>query len=164
MWTELFFFISHQAVPAQGSKKTMVTAQFLFFCPQGFRRLKKKELVEGHLVMQQSCGCVGVTSVWLMIYSENLEELIQNEIPYLLTLCGPAFISRMGDISGTIAATVERFCLSAPKNCGCDIKLLVPALYWTLSALKNCLSLDTCPYLMFYLSIVCMVHLYSPQP
>lgn len=79
--------------------------------------------------MQQSCGCAGVTPVWLMIYSENLEKLIQNEIPYLLTLCGPAFIYGMGDISGTIAATMEQFCLSAPKNCGCDSKLLVPALY-----------------------------------
>lgn len=64
-----------------------------------------------------------------MIYSENLEMLTQNEVPYLLTSCSPAFSSRMGDLSGTIATTVEQFCLSAPKNGGCDIKLLVPVLY-----------------------------------
>lgn len=79
--------------------------------------------------MQQSCGCVGMSPEWLMIYSENLKKLTQNEMPYLLTLCDPAFSSRMGDLSGTIATTVEQFCFSTPKNGGCDIKLLVPVLY-----------------------------------
>lgn len=27
--------------------------------------------------MQQSCGYVGVTPVWLIIYSQNLEKLIK---------------------------------------------------------------------------------------
>lgn len=89
--------------------------------------------------MQQSCGYVGVTPVWLVIYSQNVEKLNQNEIPYLLTLCGPASTSRMGDLSGTIATTVEQFCLSAPKNGGCDIKLLLPVLYLTPRVLKNSL-------------------------
>lgn len=95
MWTKLFFFISHQTIPVQcwlSSKKTMVMAKFLFFCPHSFTRWKKNNLSLGSWSYNSPVGIVlawPLCGSWYTLQPER--SLVQYGIPYLLTLCGPAF-------------------------------------------------------------------------
>lgn len=103
------FFISRQTIPVEGwwsSKKTMVIAKLLFFCTRGFTRWRKENSLRGTL----SCNLPeGIVLVWPLCGSQYTLQpgrtLVQYEISYLLTVCGPVFIHSgrpLGDLSSQL--------------------------------------------------------------
>lgn len=141
MWTKLFFFISHQTIPVQcwlSSKKTMVMAKFLFFCPHSFTRWKKNNLSLGSWSYNSPVGIVlawPLCGSWYTLQPER--SLVQCGIPYLLTLCGPAFTHSRRPLRDLSSQLWGQFCTSVPKDCGCDTKPLMLALYWDPGVLKS---------------------------